>query len=1078
MPAPVSINLEYVRLCSCAGLEVLVPLGLPEVTWVNTHGGALAQALSQACQQHWLCYGENLDVLRLLCFGNLGDADVQTVTLSVSVAASKDQYLYAQHQRRFALFYRQLNDKQLLGWIPALGIEVTAVTLDELLQNAQANVQLEFVRKGRLNNVRALIEADWFSQAEWHQQPLALKFYRPGEWQAAIHNNTEALLPTVASALSPAPDDVVGLDDELRQLSDSLAEPLAQSTLLVGAPGSGKTTLLNGYVKQRRRQRRKPLWETSAGRMIQALVGDAGWQKNLALLCRELRDGREILYVNHLLELFEVGQYIGNSVSIGEALREPLARGELILIGEATDEELAQLDVRSPGFSALFQHVRIVSQSDEALTTTINQAVAAIARRHKVTVSDAAIAEILRLQRRYLPYSGFPGKPIRFLEAMILRAKNQTGVQPIPVLGRAQACAAFCLESAMPPALIDDAVAFDRDVARSFFQRRLFGQNHAIDAVLDVLTALKAGLLRSNKPIANLLFIGPTGVGKTELAKILAEYVFGDNRKVLRLDMSEYSDPQGVLRLSGDLHDNNGGSLVSQIRQQPFSVVLFDELEKAHPNFFDLLLQILGEGRLTDGRGQVANFCSAIIVMTSNIGAEGFQRPHIGFNKTFDYTHSGQHFEQAVQDYFRPELFNRLDRIIAFHPLHADLQPRVIARQIDLLRRRAGLSERPIDLEIDDEALVWLSQQGHDPRYGARQMQRTLRRHLINPLARYLNAQPASRPRAVRVIPNAQATVLQITDSSSAALTVSESTARLHDHAEACADLRRQLQAVEEGPVYLTLLNERDRLTKLRKNNKKYEKRYTTEMQRMRELNQVLAAMDALHRELLEQETAALVALIDQVDSDAEFMVEHLIERYHALQLELLLLAQPTLQYATLGLYGAEPHLPPLLAFYQSLCSTHGIEVVTHVVRLIGDTYQSSRYPLPNSAKQQRHRIIGYELALKGCCPLLFLGSETGVLRWQTQQRNFDYYVTVSANLIKEFGASMDVKEFQTPADVHRQTFFEQLKPQRSIRDGQLKDQRFKIEDQFPAAPLLRQHLIERERAQMTALLLGESLPT
>ena len=273
--------------------------------------------------------------------------------------------------------------------------------------------------------------------------------------------------------------------------------------------------------------------------------------------------------------------------------REPLQRGEIILIAETTEEELARLDLRSPGFSALFNRLRLRLRSDADKMTIIRKASAAIARRHKVEIIPEASAEIIRLQRRYYPYSGFPGKTIRFLESLILREKQR--IDRLPVVDKAGVVAGFCRESAMPAELVDEDKPLDLDAVRSFFQQRLFGQDHAIDALVDLLAAIKTGVLRTDKPIANLLFVGPTGVGKTELAKALAAYVFGDEQRLLRLDMSEYAEPAAVLRITGDLGHGEGSLVGRNSSATVCCFLLLDELEKAHPNFFDLLLQILGE---------------------------------------------------------------------------------------------------------------------------------------------------------------------------------------------------------------------------------------------------------------------------------------------------------------------------------------------------------------------------------------------------------------------------------------------------------------------------------------------------
>lgn len=229
--------------------------------------------------------------------------------------------------------------------------------------------------------------------------------------------------------------------------------------------------------------------------------------------------------------------------------------------------------------------------------------------------------------------------------------------------------------------------------------------------------------------------------GKTELAKALAEFMFGDTERLIRFDMSEFSDEVAVLRLTGDVSAKGQGLLTDKVRQQPFSVVLFDELEKTHFSFYDLLLQVMGEGRLTDARGQVADFCSSVIIMTSNIGAGINRQP--GFHDRSPHA-LHQHYLHAVQKFFRPELFNRLDQVIPFNALDLNVLRPIVRREIKKIMARDGLRTRNVTLQIDDPVYDYLAHLSSDSHYGARQLQRCLHEQLVIPLATTLNRYPFS----------------------------------------------------------------------------------------------------------------------------------------------------------------------------------------------------------------------------------------------------------------------------------------------------------------------------------------------
>jgi hypothetical protein len=317
------------------------------------------------------------------------------------------------------------------------------------------------------------------------------------------------------------------------------------------------------------------------------------------------------------------------------------------------------------------------------------------------------------------------------------------------------------------------------------------------------------------------LFIGPTGVGKTEMAKALAEFFFRDRNRLLRFDMSEYADPLAVKRLIGGVTGTEG-QLTAKMREQPFAVVLFDEVEKADPLFFDLLLQLLGEGRLTDAGGRVADFSNAIVIMTSNLGAESYGRGIGGFVNTKTGRRAAkQHFTKAVRDAVRPELFNRIDRIAPFAPLDEKTVLRIAGRELDNLRQRDGLRFRAVNLQMGKGLAQHLARVGYHPRYGARPLKRALERELLVPLAESLNQHGGETPLDAAAQLDG-ATINWTTQPQPKPKNWREAAQRngLLNVAQAATDLRRRMQRLEHGAAVQNLRNQIWRLEELERRQK------------------------------------------------------------------------------------------------------------------------------------------------------------------------------------------------------------------------------------------------------------------
>jgi ATP-dependent Clp protease ATP-binding subunit ClpC len=538
-------------------------------------------------------------------------------------------------------------------------------------------------------------------------------------------------------------------DELVERVLAALASAERSSVMLVGPRDVGKTALIH-EVATRLSAGDVPaplsgreLWRVSANELIAGAQYIGMWQDRARRLVDAVRADDVIVAMGDPAGIVDAGRWSKSENNLARFLRTYVESGEITLICECTPEVYAAAHKKEASFVDAFHRVDVPEPTPETAREILTDASRRIEARQQLTFEPSALSEALALTRRFEPYRGLPGKAVRLLEDTVQR-RARDGDAPVT---REDVVAAFTARTGLPTSLLSDEMPMELSDVREFFEARVLGQTEPVDAMVELVSVLKAGLNDPSKPLGTFFFVGPTGVGKTELAKALAEFLFGSRERLLRFDMGEHTTADAVQRLIGTSWQSDGeGELTRRVREQPFCVVLLDEIEKAHPPVFDVLLSALGEGRLTDANGRTADFRNAIVVMTSNLGSRRAQSSAIGFGNhgVNEIERLRRHYVDQAERFFRPEFFNRIDRIVVFDPLDEGTVRQIARREVGRLLFREGIARRRLLVEIDEPALDALARRGFDPEYGARPLQREIERAVIRPLARIIVQQ---RPR-------------------------------------------------------------------------------------------------------------------------------------------------------------------------------------------------------------------------------------------------------------------------------------------------------------------------------------------
>lgn len=519
------------------------------------------------------------------------------------------------------------------------------------------------------------------------------------------------------------------------RLSNTLYQSENTPIVLVGREGVGKHSLLHEAIfqyrdtlKNKNIEQLQSVWHIDPTRIIAGMSVVGWWQKRFeAIIKFALKRRKDIvknytadkLVFDNIVALQRIGKSAQNNMTLSDVLKPYLEKRRLQVILIATPEEWKIVQEKDRSFSDLFQVLRVPEVDYERAVKIVLAQRKQLELAHDGNISIQAIQRLFTIQRNYLKNKALPGSVMKLLRQLVTKYK----ATPIDLPEVREEFQNF---SGLEESIFDTAYTFEKQAVRKKIGAVLVGQAEAVDTLANVIHTIKAKLVNPTKPLGSFMFIGPTGVGKTQAAKVLCKYLMGHEKHLMRFDMNEYIDESAVHRLIGDYY-NPEGQLTGKVRYNPFGILLLDEIEKAHPKVHDLLLQVLDDGRLTDSIGRTVDFTNTIIIMTSNVGARAVSN-QLGFDKSV--ANDAAIYRKSVADMFRPEFINRIDRIVIFKPLALEHILNIARLQIKELLQRDGFVRRSTILNISQEALEWVARRGYDARMGGRALKRQIERDL------------------------------------------------------------------------------------------------------------------------------------------------------------------------------------------------------------------------------------------------------------------------------------------------------------------------------------------------------------
>ena len=595
-------------------------------------------------------------------------------------------------------------------------------------------------------------------------------------------------------------DPIVGRNTEVRRITQILSRRTKNNPILVGEPGVGKTAIAEGFAQKivegvvPPSLMNKRLMALDMGSLVAGTKYRGEFEERMKKIIDEIyEDGEVILFIDELHTLIGAGGAEG-AIDASNILKPALARGELQTIGATTLDEYQKYIEKDAALERRFASVRVDAPSQEETIEILQGLKERYENHHNVHLTDEALKAAVIYSSRYIQSQELPDKAIDLMDESAAKVRldlsdevtpHQNEMDKLTELVQAKEKAitdqnfeqaaqirqqeieqAEKIEELMKNDEVERPSVYEDDIAdvvaqwtgipvhemketesnrlmnmESSLHERVIGQEDAVSAIARAVRRARSGIKDPNRPIGSFMFLGPTGVGKTELAKALAEVMFGSEDDLIRIDMSEYMEKYTTSRLVGSppgyVGYDEGGQLTEKIRNKPYSVILLDEIEKAHPDVFNILLQVLDDGVLTDGKGRKVDFKNTIIIMSSNIGATALRdEKEVGFgaaDRRFDHEAMESKIREEMKQHFRPEFLNRIDEAIVFHALEKE-QLREIVRLLtnDLIEQ---LAEQEIDLRITPAALDILADEGYDPEYGARPLRRAIQTNVEDMLS-------------------------------------------------------------------------------------------------------------------------------------------------------------------------------------------------------------------------------------------------------------------------------------------------------------------------------------------------------